>query len=93
VVHENKDVYLDESNVLGVAAEALPAAHQPILPDQSMRVATHPAAKNEQIWGQENNHMDTTTPVIAWYCSAKQANTQQQNAISKLAKAHSLIAS
>jgi hypothetical protein len=45
MVHENKDVYLDEANVLGVAAEALPAAHQPILPDQSMRVTTHPAAK------------------------------------------------
>ena len=34
---------LDEANVLGVAAEALPAAHQPILPDQSMRVGTDPA--------------------------------------------------
>ena len=38
-------VYLDEANVLGVAAEALPAAHQPVLPDQSMRVRTDPAAK------------------------------------------------
>jgi len=34
---------LDEANVLGVAAEALPAAHQPVLPDQSMRVRTDPA--------------------------------------------------
>jgi hypothetical protein len=41
-------VYLDEANVLGVAAEALPAAHEAILPDQTMRVATDPAAKNEQ---------------------------------------------
>jgi len=34
---------LDEANVLGVAAEALPAAHEPILPDQSMGVSTDPA--------------------------------------------------
>ena len=34
---------LDEANVLGVAAETLPAAHQPILPDQSMGVSTDPA--------------------------------------------------
>jgi len=37
--------YLDESDVLGVAAEALPAAHEPILPDQPMGVSTDPAAK------------------------------------------------
>jgi len=37
--------YLDEANVLGVAAEALPATHQPVLPDQSMRVGADPAAK------------------------------------------------
>jgi len=36
---------LDEANVLGIAAEALPAAHEPILPDQSMGVSTDPAAK------------------------------------------------
>jgi len=35
---------LDEANVLGVAAEALPAAHQPVLPDQAMRVAADTAA-------------------------------------------------
>jgi hypothetical protein len=40
-----KQEYLDEANVLGIAAEALPAAHEPILPDQSMRVGTDPAAK------------------------------------------------
>jgi len=34
---------LDEANVLGVAAEALPAAHEPILPDQPMGVSTDPA--------------------------------------------------
>jgi len=45
---QDKTVYLDEANVLGVAAEALPAAHQPILPDQSMRVATDPAANNNK---------------------------------------------
>jgi len=37
--------YLDEADVLGVAAEALPAAHQPVLPDQSVRVSADPAAK------------------------------------------------
>jgi hypothetical protein len=34
---------LDEANVLGVAAEALPAAHEPVLPDQAMRVAANTA--------------------------------------------------
>jgi hypothetical protein len=43
----HKHVYLDEANVLGVAAEALPAAHQPILPDETMRVRTDPAAKTQ----------------------------------------------
>ena len=41
--------YLDEPNVLGVAAETLPAAHQPILPDQSMGVPTDPATKNNKL--------------------------------------------
>jgi hypothetical protein len=36
--------YLDEADFLGVAAEALPAAHQPVLPDQAMRVAADTAA-------------------------------------------------
>jgi hypothetical protein len=36
--------YLDEANFLGVAAEALPAAHQPVLSDQAMRVAADTAA-------------------------------------------------
>jgi hypothetical protein len=43
-----RQVYLDEANVLGIAAEALPAAHEPVLPDQTMRVDTDPAGKNEQ---------------------------------------------
>ena len=34
---------LDEADVLGVAAEALPAAHQPVLADQAMRVAADTA--------------------------------------------------
>lgn len=38
--------YLDEADVLGVAAEALSAAHEPVLPDQSMRVPAHPATKH-----------------------------------------------
>ena len=40
-------IYLDEANVLGVAAEALPAAHQPVLADQAMRVAADTAATNK----------------------------------------------
>ena len=36
--------YLDESDVLGVAAEALPAAHEPVLPDQAVGVGAHTAA-------------------------------------------------
>jgi hypothetical protein len=42
---EGYRAYLDEANVLGVAAEALPAAHQPVLPNQTVRVGTDPAAK------------------------------------------------
>mgnify|MGYP006913719574 CR=1 FL=1 len=42
---EGFGAYLDEADVLGVAAEALPAAHEPILPDQPMGVSTDPAAK------------------------------------------------
>lgn len=38
---------LDESNFFGVAAEALPAAHEPILSDQPMRVSTNPADPNK----------------------------------------------
>jgi len=37
--------YLNEANFLGIAAEALPAAHEPILADQAMRVTTHATAK------------------------------------------------
>ena len=53
MVHDNP-VYLDEANVLGVAAEALPATHQPILPDQSMRVTTHPAATENKFRVRKN---------------------------------------
>jgi len=41
-------VYLDEANLLGIAAEALPAAHKSVLPDQSMWVSTHTAARKQQ---------------------------------------------
>ena len=37
--------YLDESNLLGVAAEALPAAHEPVLTDQAMGIAADTAVK------------------------------------------------
>ena len=37
--------YLDEANLLGVAAEALSAAHNPVLSDQPMRVPAHATAK------------------------------------------------
>ena len=40
-----KDGYLDKTNFLGIATEALPAAHQSILPDQPMRVTTNSAAQ------------------------------------------------
>jgi hypothetical protein len=36
--------YLDEANVLGVAAEALSAAHEPVLSDQAVGVSAHTAA-------------------------------------------------
>ena len=32
---------LNEADLLGVAAETLPAAHEAVLPDQTMRVSTH----------------------------------------------------
>ena len=51
--------YLDEANVLGVAAEALPAAHEPILPDQSMGVSTDPAAKCKCIQSYHSIHCMT----------------------------------
>ena len=40
----HKQGYLDEANVLGVAAEALPAAHEPVLSDQAVGVGAHTAA-------------------------------------------------
>ncbi|GJT14745.1 zinc finger BED domain-containing protein RICESLEEPER 2 [Tanacetum coccineum] len=36
--------YLDETNFLGIAVEALSAAHKTILPDDAMRIPTHTAA-------------------------------------------------
>jgi hypothetical protein len=51
---QDNTLYLDEADVLGVAAEALPAAHEPVLPDQSMRVATDPADRNN-ISGSANS--------------------------------------
>ena len=47
------NTYLDEADVLGVAAEALPAAHEPVLPDQAMGVGAHAAATTKP---HHNNH-------------------------------------
>ena len=41
-------MYLDEANFLGIATEALPAAHKAILPDQSMWIPTHTAARERE---------------------------------------------
>lgn len=46
---ELTEVYLDEANFLSVAAEALPTAHQSILPDQTMRVSAYPAADKTKL--------------------------------------------
>lgn len=43
IINTQLDFYLDESNLLGVAAEALSAAVETILPDQSMGIPTHTA--------------------------------------------------
>jgi hypothetical protein len=43
--------YLDEADVLGVAAEALPAAHEPVLPDEAVGVGAHTAAITNQHHG------------------------------------------
>jgi hypothetical protein len=42
---------LDEADVLGVAAEALAAAHQPVLPDKTMRVRADATAVDKR-YGQ-----------------------------------------
>lgn len=42
-VRENM-IYLNKTNFLGIAAEALSATHEPILPDQPMRVPAHTTA-------------------------------------------------
>lgn len=47
------DKYLNEANFLGVATEALSAAHKPVLPDYTMGVATDTAiTSNDQIINQ-----------------------------------------
>lgn len=45
---QNSLTVLDEANFLGVAVKTLSAAHKAILPDQSMGVPTHTAAKQDQ---------------------------------------------
>ena len=42
---------LDKTNFLGIAAEALPAAHQTIFPDQPMRVSADPASARSRAVG------------------------------------------
>jgi hypothetical protein len=40
--------YLDEANFLGVATEALSAAHETILPDQPMGIPAHTTIQQKQ---------------------------------------------
>ena len=47
--------YLNESNLLSIAAEALSAAHQAILSDNTMGVSTHTAVKTNQHTPISNN--------------------------------------
>jgi hypothetical protein len=56
-------VYLDEANVLGVAAEALPAAHQPVLPDQAMRVAADTAENNKNPNHKASQHENSSSKI------------------------------
>ncbi len=50
---KRKNHYLNETNFLGIATEALPTAHEAILPDNGMRIpadtATNEEAKQYQI--------------------------------------------
>jgi len=40
---------LNKADFFGIAAEALPAAHKPILPDQPMRIAANTAANYKNV--------------------------------------------
>lgn len=42
-------IYLDEANFFGITTEALPAAHQAILADQSMGVSADSAGKEQSL--------------------------------------------
>jgi len=44
ITYKQIRAYLDEANFLGVAAEALSAAHETILPDYGMRIPANTAA-------------------------------------------------
>lgn len=46
LTQSSSKVHLNEANFLGIAAEALSAAHQPVLSDDSMRVPTHTTVKS-----------------------------------------------
>jgi len=47
LVQTSSSAVLDEANFLGIAAEALSAAHETILPDYGMRISTNTAGTEE----------------------------------------------
>jgi hypothetical protein len=49
--------YLDEANILGVDAEALTAGVDAVLPDHSVPVSTHPAARKLPRTGMRVPHI------------------------------------
>lgn len=50
--------YLNEANFLGIAAEALPAAHQAILSDQPMGVPTDTAVQTNEKFNSKSQIRD-----------------------------------
>lgn len=44
-INKLKNIHLNESNFLGIAAEALSTAHKSILSDQPMGVSANPATR------------------------------------------------
>uniref|UniRef100_A0A0V0GR06 Putative ovule protein n=1 Tax=Solanum chacoense TaxID=4108 RepID=A0A0V0GR06_SOLCH len=62
---QNAVYYLNEANFLGIAAEALSAAHESILSNNCMRITTHTAAthtRNSRSTTQMAVKIFTSTP-------------------------------